>query len=594
MNYKKKKSREKTLVYVGIMFSAAFMFLVLRLGKLMIIDRKELLSKADERVTVETEILPKRGDILDVNREILASSIESYKVLIDPLTLDKYSKKYDVSKEEIIEDLSVCLELDKDKVEKIVEMKDSEGNYLRGVDLAKDLEKSNIDNLRKIRNEKKYNFLIIKNTTKRYYPNNNFLSHTLGFVSDYGTGQQGVEAEYDDILRGVPGVRISQVDANGSESPFYEVIVTEPVEGNDIVLTIDEKIQLIAEDIAKEAMEETKAKAVSILITNPKNGEILAAVNKPDFNLNEPRKSANTSEDLQRIWNNNILQNAFEIGSTFKIITTAAALEEKVISEDDKFYCKGYTMVNGIRINCWKPEGHGMQDLVGILKNSCNPAFVEISQKLGKEKLNEYIDKFGFGKPTGVDLPGESSGIIKSTDSISSIDLATISFGQTNSLTMIQMMGALNAVMNDGVYNTPHVLKEVTKTYDSGQVVSVQKYEEQNSRQVISKENANTLAGYLEKVVSEGTADKTYIEGLGIAGKTGTAEKIKENGSGYEKGKFISSFVGAAPYDNPEISVMVLIDEPKGEYFGGIVATPIAKKLFENIFKQAESQELQK
>ena len=594
MNYKKKRPKEKTLVYVGIVFSVAFTILILKLGKLMVIDRKELLAKADERVVRETEILAKRGDILDANREILASSVESYKVSIDPSTLDKYSKKYGVSKEEIIEDLVVSLDIGKDKVEKIVEMKDNEGNYLKGVDLAKDLEKNKIDKLRKVRNEKKYNFLIIENTTKRYYPNDNFLSHTLGFITDYGTGQQGVEAKYDDVLRGVPGIKISQVDAKGSENPFYEAIVTEPVDGNDVVLTIDEKIQLIAEETAKEAMESTKAKGVSILITNPKNGEILAAVNKPDFNPNEPRKSADNTEDLQKIWNNDIVQNSFEPGSTFKIITTAAALEENVISEHDHFYCKGYTMVNGIRINCWKPEGHGMQDLVGILKNSCNPAFVEISQKLGKEKLNEYIEKFGFGKPTGVDLTGESSGIIKSVDSISPIDLATISFGQTNSVTMIQLMAAVNAVMNDGVYTTPHVLKEVTKTYNSGQVVSIKKYEEENSRQVISKETANTLAKYLEKVVSEGSADKTYIKGLGIAGKTGTAEKIKENGSGYEKGKFISSFVGAAPYDDPEISVMVLVDEPKGEYFGGIVATPIAKQLFENIFKQAESEELQK
>lgn len=590
MKYKKKSFKENRLFYLGITLSCVFIFLIGKLGKLMIIDRKELLSKADERVIREEEILAKRGNILDVNREILASSVESYKVTIDPSTLDKYSKRYGTTKESIIDDLVVSLDIGKDKVEKTIEMKDDEGNYLRGVDLAKDVEKSNIDKLRKIRNEKKYNFLIIEDTTKRYYPNDNFLSHTLGFVTQYGTGQQGVESVYDDVLRGVAGVKISQVDTKGRENPFYEAIVTEPVDGKDVVLTIDEKIQLIAEETAKEAMDSTKAKGVSILITNPKNGEILAAVNKPDFNPNEPRKASDNGDELQKMWNNRIVQSSFEPGSTFKIITTSAALEEKVISEDDHFYCKGYTVVNGIRINCWKPEGHGMQSVGEILKNSCNPAFVEISQKLGKEKLNEYIEKFGFGKPTGIDLTGEAAGIIKSPDTISPVDLATISFGQTNSVTMIQLMAAVNAVMNDGIYTTPHVLKEVTQTYASGQVVPVQVYEEKNSRQIISKETANTMAKYLEGVVSKGSADKTYIQGLGIAGKTGTAEKIKENGTGYEKGKFISSFVGAAPYNNPEVSVMVFIDEPKGEYFGGIVATPIAKQLFENIFKQTEAE----
>lgn len=592
MKYNKKISKDKNLRRIRIAFIVVFVFLCCRLFKIMVIDRPMLLEKAEERVINETPILAKRGDILDSNRQILASSIESYKVGLDPLTLDKFSEKYNIDKEEIIEDISSALEISKSAVEKTVEMKDENGEYLRGVNLVGDIEKAKIDKLRKIRNEKKYNFLIIENDSKRYYPNDNFLAHTLGFVSAEGKGQQGVESVYDKVLSGVPGVRISQVDARGSELPFYETIATEPVNGKDIVLTIDEKIQLLAEETAKEAMEKTKAKGVSILISNPKTGEILAAVNKPDFNPNSPRTASNDGNELQKIWNNDIVQSSFEPGSTFKIVTTAAGLEEGIISEDDHFHCNGYTVVNGIKINCWKPGGHGTQTLVEALKNSCNPAFVEISQKLGKEKMNEYIEKFGFGKPTGIDLTAESSGIVKDVELVTPIDLATISFGQTNSVTMIQLMAAMNAIMNDGIYTTLHVLKEITQTYPSGQIVTVEKYEDKNKRQVISKETANTLAKFLEQVVSKGSADKTYIQGLGIAGKTGTAEKIKENGSGYQKGKYISSFLGAAPYDDAEISLMVVLDEPVGEYFGGVVATPIAKQLFENIFKQAESEAL--
>lgn len=609
----------------------AFFILIIQLFRIMIMQKDFLSAKAESQSINQKKIAPKRGSILDRNGRDLVVSADVYKVSLDLLTLDKYAEtiaikkdsennknkstffsklsskfkkqeaneskvdeaKKNDAKKDIANKIGNALGIDPTKVLESFDKKDGNGNLIRGLSLARKVEKQKIDKLREVKSSEKYNFMIIENDTERYYANGKFLAHVLGNVNMDGEGVFGVEKYYDKDLTGIPGVRIAELDRNSYELPYEDPVYTEPINGKNVMLTIDENIQFIAEQVAQTALETNKAKGVTIVVSNPKNGEILAMVNKPDFDPNDPRKGITDNETLQQLWRNKAVSDVFEPGSTFKIATTAAALEEGLTNANDDFYCNGYTVVNGVKIRCWKGEGHGAEKLVDILKNSCNPGFMELGKRLGQAKMNEYIYKFGFGKPTGIDLPAEAAGIIKDADKMSPIDLATISFGQSDAATSIQLLAALNAVMNNGVYTTPHIMKEIYTTDKNGNKEVDKKYEEKNSRQVISKKTANDMAAYLEQVVSKGSGHDAYIENYGIAGKTGTAEKITAGGKGYAEGKYVSSFIGAAPYDDPKISLFIAIDEPKGEYFGGLVASPVAKELFQQIFNQLAIRSVQ-
>lgn len=609
----------------------AFFILIIQLFRIMIMQKDFLSAKAESQSINQKKIAPKRGSILDRNGRDLVVSADVYKVSLDLLTLDKYAEtiaikkdsennknkstffsklsskfkkqeaneskvdeaKKNDAKKDIANKIGNALGIDPAKVLESCDKKDGNGNLIRGLSLARKVEKQKIDKLREVKSSEKYNFMIIENDTERYYANGKFLAHVLGNVNMDGEGVFGVEKYYDKDLTGIPGVRIAELDRNSYELPYEDPVYTEPINGKNVMLTIDENIQFIAEQVAQTALETNKAKGVTIVVSNPKNGEILAMVNKPDFDPNDPRKGITDNEALQQLWRNKAVSDVFEPGSTFKIVTTAAALEEGLTNANDDFYCNGYTVVNGVKIRCWKGEGHGAEKLVDILKNSCNPGFMELGKRLGQAKMNEYIYKFGFGKLTGIDLPAEAAGIIKDADKMSPIDLATISFGQSDAATSIQLLAALNAVMNNGVYTTPHIMKEIYTTDKNGNKEVDKKYEEKNSRQVISKKTANDMAGYLEQVVSKGSGHDAYIENYGIAGKTGTAEKITAGGKGYAEGKYVSSFIGAAPYDDPKISLFIAIDEPKGEYFGGLVASPVAKELFQQIFNQLAIRSVQ-
>ncbi|GIM30062.1 stage V sporulation protein D [Clostridium polyendosporum] len=586
MKRKKGVHKNKRLGIVIAILTSVFIILFAQLFRIMIINRSFLVSQGEEQSTKELMVMPKRGSILDRNGNELAVSADVYKVRLDLQNLDEYSIKYKKSKDIIADEISNALNLDVDNVRKSMEKKNAVGGYLRDLELARKIKKEVIDKVKQLRSDKQYYFMVIENDTNRYYPNNNFLAHALGAVDSDGSGLLGLEKYYDKDLTGVPGIKISEVDRISQELPYDDPISTQPINGKNITLTIDASIQFIAEKAAEKAMEDTKAKGVSIIVTDPKSGEILSMVNKPDFNPNDPRKGVKTSDELHQLWRNWAVNDAVEPGSTFKIVTTAAALEEELTYKDDQFYDKGYIIIDGVAINCWKPGGHGQENLVDILKNSCNPGFIELGKRLGKEKLNEYINKFGFGNPVGIDLPGETSGIIKPTNKMSNVDLATISFGQADAASMVQLIAALNTVMNNGVYTTPHLMKSMSSVGQDGNSNVVQTYQDKNVRQVISEKTANELAGYLEQVVSTGSAKAAYIEGYGIAGKTGTAEKANIGGKGYSEGKYVASFVGAAPYDDPKVSLLIAIDEPKGQYFGGDIAAPVAKDLFEQIFKE--------
>lgn len=598
-NPQKRQMQAKKLRISLLLIVFVFIALGVQLFRIMIIQGKDLGSKSENQFLNQKKVMPKRGSILDRNGRELAVSADVYKVSLDLEALDNYSEAVEQSKSntsnrsknsikiDIANKIASALEIESKKVEEVLDDTDGNGNLLRGVSIARKVDKYKIDKLKEIRKQEKYNFMIIENDTVRYYPNNNFLAHTIGSVDIDGKGLLGLELYYDDELTGIPGMRIAEVDRNSLELPYDDPVYTEPVNGKNITLTIDENIQYIAEQVAQKTLEENKAKGVTIVVTNPKSGEILAMVNKPDFNPNDPRKGISKSDELLKLWRNNAVNDVFEPGSTFKIVTTAAALEEKLTFLDDAFYCKGYSVVNGVTIGCWEKGGHGAENLLGILKNSCNPGFIELGKRLGQEKINKYIYDFGFGKPTGIDFPGEAAGIVKPTDKMSLVDLATISFGQSDAATAVQLIAAFNSVLNNGVYTTPHLMKEIFTQDKSGTKKVDKTFVEKNSRQVISKKTANELAGYLEKVVSEGSGKKAYIEGYGIAGKTGTAEKASTSGKGYADRKYVASFIGGAPYDDPKVSLFISIDEPTaGEYFGGLIAGPPARDLFEQIFNQ--------
>lgn len=586
MKNKKIKIKPARVKTTFVIFLLVFLLLSIQLFRRMILQGEFLGDKAEQQFLNQAKISPKRGSILDRNGRELAVSADVYKVSLDLVAMQEYCEKYKKTKKQISEEISEALNIDNDKVLSMLDKTDNNGRLLRGMTLERKVEKDKIDKLKEVRKTKKYNFMIIENDSTRLYPNNNFLAHSLGIVDLEGEGVFGLEKYYDKELMGIAGIRIAELDKNSSELPYEDVVYTEAINGKDIILTVDENIQYIAETIADKALKDTKAKGVTIIVTNPKDGEVLAMVNKPDFNLNDPRMGIVDNETLQRLWRNKAVNDVFEPGSTFKITTISAALEEKVTFLNDDFYCKGFTIVNGTKVKCWQEKGHGEEKLIDILENSCNPGFIELGRRLGQERLNKYIYDFGFGKPVGIDLTGEAAGIIKPTDKMTDLDLATISLGQTDAASPIQILGALNTIMNNGIYSTPHLMKEVVGVDKNGGTSVSKPYEEKSQRQVISKTTANEVAKMLEETVSKGSGKQAYIEGFGIAGKTGTAEKANIGGKGYVKEKFIASFIGAAPYDNPKVSVFISIDEPEGEHMGGVVASPVARELFQQIFNQ--------
>ncbi|WP_160678872.1 penicillin-binding transpeptidase domain-containing protein [Clostridium sp. C8-1-8] len=581
----------RPFVVIGII-TIMFFVLFFRMGYLMIVKKSFLVAKAESQTSYQQTIAPKRGSILDTNGDLLATSGDVYKVSLDLEEVHKYAlakggkdtEKVKETLDDISGNFAQILGKDKDEVRKFLEQTNKEGAYLRGIPLARKVEKDKVDKIKKLRDVKRYNFVLIENDTNRYYPNNNFLAQVLGGVDLDGKGVYGLEQYYNKDLTGVPGISITEVDRKAQMLPYSDQVYTQPINGKDLTTTIDSRIQYVAEKIAEKAMTDNKAKSVRIIVTNPKTGEILAMVNKPDFNPNEPNKGIKDSKQFDQITRNGVVSDAFEPGSTFKIVTMSAALEEGKTFRDDQFFDPGYAIVDGHRIDCWKHDGHGAENLVDILKNSCNPGFIELGKRLGKAKMNEYISKFGFGKQTGIDFSGETTGIVKSTEKMSNIDLATISFGQTDAASMVQLIGAINTIFNNGVYTTPHFLKNLSEVDANGSRKVVSNYEEKNSRQVISQKTANTMAGFLEETVSKGSGKLAYIDGYGVAGKTGTAEKPNPNKKGYED-KQIASFIGGAPYNDPKISLLITIDEPQGpEHMGGEVAAPVARDLFQQIF----------
>lgn len=584
-NYKNniKNKRMMTVLVSCVLLSG---ILIARLGYIMIGKQKVYATMANEQWTNEIKISAKRGRILDSEGNELAISANVYRVDLDLNTLRKYIENKGLTNEEVANNLSFALGIDKNIILDKLSLKLPSGTPANYATLARRIEKEKADKVENLN----LSGVIVLSDVKRYYPNNSLLSKVLGVVNSEGVGITGIEAYYNSYLSGTPGILINQVDKRNNEIPYETSKVAKAVDGKDITLSINSKIQYSCEEIAQKTKEELNADGVSIIVTNPNTGEIIAMADKPDFNANAPYKgienfSGETEiEKLQNMWNNESISFSFEPGSIFKILLGAIALEEGVVGQGETYTCNGGLNINGTYVKCWKKEGHGVQNYEETLQNSCNVATMQIANKIGYGTLREYLDKLGLGQVSGVDLPGEVTGIIKNKEAVTDLDLATISFGQTNTVNPIQFMAALNTTINGGTLIQPHIVKEIGHVDNASGVYVVDKeFQGKVKNNIISSTTSEKLRKILRSVVTDGSAKNVEIHGLEIAGKTGTAEKI-DSETGKYGGGYVSSFVGFAPYDNPVVSVLVMINNPKsGEYYGGIVATPVANKVFESM-----------
>ena len=578
--------KKRMLICLGILF-LLFFLLIIRLFYVMIGQSEHLTKIAKEQWTSEVKIDARRGRILDRNGLELAVSANVYRVDLDMNSMRQHLEEKGITREEIAPKLADALNMDKDEVLKTLYKTLPNGLPMASASLARRIEKAQADKVIDLA----IRGIQVSSDTKRYYPYENFLSHVLGFVRKDGVGLNGVELSYDKILSGIPGRIISETDNKSKGQPYIISEFTKPVDGKDLVLTIDKTIQQFAEKAAEQALRDNKAKAVTIMAMDPNTGEILALANKPDFNPNSPWVQGKTDDELQKMWRNRAVSDTFEPGSIFKIIPAYAAMEENVVKENDHFVCGGSSKVLNRVIHCWKRTGHGDQTFIDILKNSCNVGFMEIGKRLGKENLTKYINRFGFGQKTGIDLPGEAKGIIRKVSSITDVDVATISFGQSNTVSSLQYLTALNAIANGGKLITPHIMKEVVQLDNSNKVIFEQKYDDYNEKSILKEDVANTLRGYLEKVVGEGGGKKAYIPGYHIAGKTGTAQVLaKKNASDDLSRENIAwssrnhaIFTGYAPFDDPKYAIAVYYDHGGG---GGRAAAPIAKKIMQLVLEK--------
>lgn len=597
--YRDKVLVKRRMLIVFFILFLLFFLLVSRLSYVMIVKGKDYKERAILQWTSDVRIAAKRGRILDRNGKELAISANVFRVDLDLNSLRDSTEKNKLTMQDIAPDLSKILGMESNDVLSILTKKNSQGKLIGGAILKRRIDKDIADKISDFSKAHKLRGIVITGDTKRYYPNNNFLANVLGHTNSDGNGLVGVELYYDKYLSGIPGMKISETDRKSEELPYTISDYAKPIDGKDVVLTIDEMIQYFCEKAAEQAMIDNKAAAVTIVAMNPKNGEVLGMVNKPDYDPNNPWDLSKSYDENQKAWRNRAVSDTFEPGSIFKVITATAAMEEKLVKEESEFNCNGSTVVSGKTIKCWKTTGHGHQNFVDILKNSCNVGFMELGKRLGPEKLNKYIKLFGFGVRTGIDLNGEASGIIRKTENISPLDVATISFGQNNTLSGIQYLTALNAIANGGKLITPHVMKEIVDYDELGNKKVIQAYSKYNERRIIDEPIAKELRGYLEQVVQNGGGKKAYIAGYHIAGKTGTAQKVIAGK--YAPQKYVSSFAGMAPANDPQISLLISIDEPDpSNYYGGQIATVVAKQVFNDIFNylsfksDASSEEISK
>lgn len=554
---------------------AVFMVLIGRLVYLMVFQSEYYMEKAKELHERERSIKAARGRIIDANGEILADNRTVCTISVIHNQIE--------DAEQVIAVLSKELGLSEDYVRKRVE------KYSAIEKIKSNVDKSVGDTIRA------YELAGVKvdEDYKRYYPYDSLASKVLGFTGGDNQGIIGLEVIYEEYLQGEAGMILTVTDAKGVEVPEAGEERIEPVNGKDLYISLDMNIQSYATQLAMQTMETKQAESVSIIVMNPQNGEIKAMVNVPEFDLNNPYTLPEDLEEadldaekkqelLNAMWRNGCINDTYEPGSTFKTVTAAAALEEGVVTVDDTFSCPGYVMVEDRRIRCHKVTGHGAENFVQATMNSCNPVFVTVGLRLGVDNYYKYFKQFGLLDKTGIDLPGEAGTIMHKKENIGLVELATISFGQSFQITPIQLAVTVSSFVNGGRRVTPHFGVRVADTDGSNS----QSFAYQVRENIVSAETSETMKYLLEQVVENGGGQKAYIEGYRIGGKTATSQTLPRG-----SGKYIASFIGFAPADNPEILALCIINHPQGVYYGGQIAAPVVKQLFENILPYLDNMD---
>ena len=544
-----------------------FGILMGRLGYLMLFQSAHYTALAEELHERERSIKAARGRIYDANGIVIADNrtVCTVSVIHSQIT----------DEDEVTAVLSEQLGIEEETVRKKVEKVSSREIIKSNVD------KSVGDSIRAL----DLGGVKVDEDYKRYYPFGSLASKVLGFTGGDNQGIIGLEVIYEEYLKGQNGTILTQTDARGVEIDAAAENRVEPVEGNSLYLSLDVNIQKYVEQEAKKVMEQKNARQVSVIVMNPKNGEIMAMVNVPEFDLNDPftlNTPVNTEglsdqelQDLRnKMWRNSCINDTYEPGSTFKIITAAAGLEEGVVSLTDTFSCPGYRVVEDRRIHCHKVAGHGAETFLQGVMNSCNPVFIEVGLRLGVENMYKYFKQFGLLSRTGIDLPGEAGTIMHKQENMGEVELATVSFGQSFQITPLQLITTASSIINGGVRVTPHFGVEVRNSDDT----VIERLDWGTGERILSEETSETMRYVLEQVVAEGTGHRAYLEGYRIGGKTATSEKLPRS-----ENKYISSFLGFAPADDPEVIALITIDEPEGIYYGGTIAAPVVADIFDNI-----------
>lgn len=561
--------KKKLLVFL----LGAMLGFTLLLGRIIYIElfrSQEWQEMAYEQQTRDRLIKPKRGSILDRNGVGIAMTETVNAVSVIPVQV--------VEKEKTASYLAETLDLDYETVLKKVQEKVALVRIKTKVDstLAAEIRKAEVPGV------------MVDEDVKRVYPFSEMAAQVIGFVGKDNQGILGIEAKYDELLEGKQGKILTLTDSRGNEVDSKQDRIP-PEDGENLVTTIDVVMQQYAEQTIAKAVETKGAEHGLIIVLNPQNGEIYAMANYPFFDLNDPftindeelaqvwstLSEKEKNDYLNAMWRNTAINDTYEPGSTFKIVTSSAGLEEGVVTPESTFYCNGFHIAGDRRIKCWRyPRTHGAETFVQGVQNSCNPVFMEVGERLGAERFLNYMKKFGFDQKTGIDLAGEAVGIIHKLENIGPVELATMSFGQSFQITPLQLLRAASSIVNGGYLITPHFAKGIAD--EDGNLVEEFQYEK--GEQVISEKTSETMKMILESVVSQGTGSKAYIPGYRVGGKTATSEKLPRR-----SGKYIASFMSFAPAENPQVMALVLIDEPKGVYYGGTVAGPVMQELLKNI-----------
>ena len=563
--YRNKTFNRKKVMIVFVAVFFIMMFLIGRLVYLMIFCSEYYGNKAENLHERERDIKAARGKLLDANGTVLATNKSVCTISVIHNQMEEPEKVIAM----LVKELGISEETARKRVEKVSSIERVKTNVAKETGDA-----IRAYGLSGVKVDEDY---------KRYYPYGTLASKVLGFTGADNQGILGLEVKYDEYLQGTNGKILTLTDARGIEIENAGESRLEPVNGYDLCLSLDYNIQMYCEQAAKKVCTKKSADSVSVIVMNPQNGELMAMVNYPEFDLNDPftLNTEETSSDrkkkqdlLNQMWRNPCLNDTYEPGSTFKIITMAAGLEEGVVSTEDRFFCPGYKVVEDRRIHCAKRTGHGAQNFVEGAQNSCNPVFIEVGLRLGVENYYKYFKQFGLLKKTGIDLPGEAGTIMHNPKNMGEVELATVSFGQSFQITPIQLATTVSAIINGGNRITPHFGISV----ESADGTKVRTLEYPVETGIVSGETSRTVRTILETVVSEGSGKNAGIEGFSIGGKTATSQTLPRG-----SGRYISSFLGFAPAEDPKVLALCIIHNPQGMYYGGIIAAPVVRSIFENV-----------